>query len=417
MKKIGAMVLTAVAVSSLAGCASAPASDDGTTITVWGWRNEEPWVKLIESYSAEGVTVEYKSYKSDEYNSVLQTGLASSSGPDIVMLRSYGGLDTLVAGGEIAALPEDFAGLQNIPANLVDGVRSVTDDKVYGVPFQSVTANVLYNKTLFEEHDLDVPETWDDFIALSETLKNEGVTPLAAGAHDSWILPIYRDLFGASDYNGPELAEKMLDGTTDFTDPGYAAANERLLELQPYFPAGYEALTYVDANALFSSGKAAMYPGGIWELTNFQKAMPDVELGLFNPPRANGSGEPFAMGYLDGAIGMSARLEGAEKDAALAYLEWIGSAEFGEGVANDLLAIPAVDGVEPSDPLLAEAAKQFAANPTPYLTYVHFDYGTPSGTTLEYDNLQKMMIGQITPAEVGEAVQAGISQWFEPGNG
>ncbi|MGO2747556.1 ABC transporter substrate-binding protein [Microbacterium sp.] len=412
MKKLLGVTAVVVVAGSLIGC-SGPAASDDEVLTVWGWRTDKPWVELMESYKGDGFTVDYKSYKAEEYNQILQTGLSSSTGPDIVMLRSYGGLDTLVAGGGVAALDEDFAGLAEIPDNLVDGVRSSKDGKVYGVPFQSVTANVIYNKTQFDALGLSEPATWSEFIALNDELLAQGVTPMAAGALDSWILPIYRDLFAASAYGGPAFAAELLAGETTFEDDRYTEANQTLLDLTKYFPRGFEGINYADANALFISGEALQYPGGIWELTAFNEAMPDVELGLFNVPSVSG-GEDFAMGYLDGAIGMASGLEGKKLENAQSYLEWIGSTEFGQRIADDLLSIPAVGGVTPADPLMAKASEAFAASPTPYLTYVNFDFGTPTGTSLEYTGLQKMVIGDLKPAQVGAEVQAGIAQWFEP---
>lgn len=407
-----------MAVLMLAACGGGANPSDGAAekLSIWGWRADEVWVELMESYPNDEIEIEYTSFKAEEYNQILQTGLAGTTGPDVVLLRSYGGLETLVAGGEIAALPEDFEGLKDIPENLIDGARSNEDGNVYGIPFQSVTANIMYNKDEFARLGLAEPTTWAEFIAVCEAIVADGKTPLALGALDSWILPIYRDLFGAAAYDGPAFAESVRDGSADFTSPKYAAANQVLLDLIPYYPANFEGMSYVDANSLFSSGSALMYPGGIWELHAFQEVA-EFELGLFNAPRVTGDGEPYAMGYLDGAIGMSSSLEGAQKEAAEDFLKWVGSADFGQKIADDVLSIPAVNGVTPSDPLLNIATVQFSANPTPFLTYVNFDFGTPSGTSLEYDNLQKMMIGQLTPDEVGAAVQSGISQWFTPSNG
>lgn len=411
---ISAALVGAVLVAS--ACSSTGESPESDPLSMWGWRQDDVWNQLIAAYNATdpAVPVEYQGYLATEYNTVLQTGLSGGDGPDLMMLRSYGGLETLVAGGSVAALDGEVEALEALPSDVLDGARSIQDGHVYGVPFQLVTANILYNVELFSEHGLEEPATWEEFIAICDTLQSAGVTPLAAGVLDSWVLPLYRDLFGAADYDGPDFLERVRSGEADFTDPAYAQANQTLSDLTQYFPQGFEGLSYVDANSIFLSGEAAMYPGGIWELSTFQ-AEGTVEMGLFNVPRTDGSSDaPYAMGYVDGAFGMNADLDGAAKDGAIAFLEWAGSAEFGSAIANQTLALPAVPGVEPADPLLAKATAAYYENPTPYLTYVGFDYGTPSGTSLEYDNLQRLLLGQITASEVGDNVQAGISQWFTP---
>lgn len=410
-----ALALTACSTST--GNAPDGRTGDPDVVTIWGWRQDAPWVDLIESYNETdpAVPVEYRGYLAEEYNTVLGTGLSGSSGPDVMMLRSYGGLQTAVAGGAIASLTEDdVPGIARYAEENLNGARSVEDGELYGVPFQVITAGVFYNQEIFDELGLEEPATWDDLMSVVQTVKDAGYVPFAAGAVDSWMLPILRDLFAASEYGGPEFVQALLDGSEDFTNPAYTAANEVLLGLREYMPQGFEGVSYADNQALFVSGQAAMYPGGIWEAAYF-KGEGGMTLGLFNVPHTDGStAEPFAMGYVDGSLGMSAQIEGAEREAALEFLRWTTTQEFGQAVADDLMAIPTVPGVEPQDPLLAEATEMYASNATPYLTYVNFDYGTPSGTSLEYDLLQKMMLGQIAPADVGVGVQEGIAQWFTP---
>lgn len=400
----------------LTGCSSSGSNGGSgqTTLTVWGWLNQPAWMKLVQSYSAPGVKVVYRNFQSTQYDKQLETGLASSSGPDLFMTRSYGGLTTLAAGGKVAALPSDFAGFKNISKNLISGFTSNDDGKIYAMPVDSVTANIIYNKAMFAKYGLHPPTTWKQFIALNDTLKSKGVVPMAATAKEDWILPIYRDMFGASEYGGPKFAQDLLSGKAKFTDPGYTAANQTLKNLAPYFPKGYTGMAYADGSSLFESGQAAMYPGGIWELQGIEQAMKGTELGLFNVPRQVGTGAPYVMGYLDSGMGMSAALTGAKKTAAEGFLSWVGSKKFAQPLADSIGLMPCVSGVVPRDPLLAGATKGFAENPTPFLSYVYFNYGTPSGLNLEYADLQKMMLGQMTPAQVGQAVQSGVSQWFKP---
>lgn len=396
--------------------AQSPAAPGGTvTLTAWGWNQDAEWGGTVEAFNKaqDQFKITYRGYKADEYNSIIQTGLSGSSGPDVLMLRSYGGLETLVAGGLIS--PIEVSAMSDFAEDVVAGATSREDDKLYGVPFAVQTAGIFYNKDIFAEQGLNPPKTWSEFIQINDKLLEAGITPIATTVSSSWMLPIVRDVLTASVYGGPALAQDLLSGAAEFTDPRYEAANQQLLELKKYFPANVDGVSNSDAQTMFASAKAAMFIGGIWELNFFRSEMPDLNVGVFSAPRADDSGDtPYTMGYVDGSWGVSAKLPDEKKEAAQAFLEWVAGEEYGMEVAESVLQLPANPKVEPGDEILAQVAKDFQENPVSYLTYVNFDYGTPSGTSLEYDALQRMMIGSTTPAGVGQELQEGISQWFTP---
>jgi raffinose/stachyose/melibiose transport system substrate-binding protein len=45
---------------------------------------------------------------------------------------------------------------------------------------------------------------------------------------------------------------------------------------------------------------------------------------------------------------------------------------------------------------------------------IDFRYGTPLGSDLEAEGLQKMLLGKQSAAQVASDIQKGISQWFHP---
>lgn len=66
--------------------------------------------------------------------------------------------------------------------NINDGYREVVtyDGGVYGTPADtSNAAGVIYNTKVFAEHNIEIPTTWDEFLAVCETLKNAGIIPVA----------------------------------------------------------------------------------------------------------------------------------------------------------------------------------------------------------------------------------------------
>jgi len=58
-------------------------------------------------------------------------------------------------------------------ANLQPGVDSLTiDGKIYGFPSEGDTAWLFYRTDLLAEAGLEVPQTWDEFLAAAQTLNN-----------------------------------------------------------------------------------------------------------------------------------------------------------------------------------------------------------------------------------------------------
>ena len=165
-------------------------------------------------------------------------------------------------------------------------------------------------------------------------------------------------------------------------------------KLKPYLPDSAVGVAYTDAQILFTSGKAAMFPGGSFELGFFQKQNPSLKMGVFEVPAPDGSPstKPTTTGYADGAFGVSARSDA--QDASKELVKWMSTKEFGQLVADKIKQLSAVPGVTYADPLLKQMADSYAKNPTPYLLLVDFRYGTPSGTDVLGTGLQELLLGK-----------------------
>ncbi|MEQ4209485.1 extracellular solute-binding protein [Actinopolymorpha sp. B17G11] len=391
---------------------------DETTLEVWGWRQEDvaAYEKIFQIYedAHPGVTVEYVPYKADEYDTILRTGLSDKSGPDVAQLRSYGLLQPLVASESLVALDDEVKGLAKFPEEILDGARGVDDRQIYGVPFALQTLHVIYNKAIFDDHGITPPETWGDMITAFTTLKDAGVIPLAATVTDTWMLPIQQEIFGASTYGGYAYLEQMLAGKATFTHKPWVDSLTTWKDTSQFWEHKFEGVNYADAQALFTSGKAATFPGGIWELAVFAQANPDLELGIFNvPPPPNAAvSETLVPGYVDGSFGVSAK--SPDQEAALDLVRWMATPEFGQAFTDELRQISAVPGVEPSDELLAQALEAHLANPSPYVTYAYFSSGEPTAWDLASEGLSNFVLGQSSAQQAGDHIQQGVDQWFEP---
>jgi raffinose/stachyose/melibiose transport system substrate-binding protein len=416
-----AVLAVAAMMAGSAACTATGSSNDNggdVTLSVWSWRPEDAaiykqiFAKFHESHPH--ITVDFKPYKSTEYNTILSTGLTQAGGPDVAQLRAYGGVQPLIQAGDLAPLDGQVAGLSNFETAALDGARGKKDGKVYGVPLEMSTFQVYYNKDIFSKYQLQPPTTWDQMIAAARTLVNAKVTPFAAAGKDTWLLPLYKDTFAATRYGGPDFEKKVLAGQAKFTDPSYVASLDVLNQLKPYFPKDQMGLGETDVQTLFATGKAAMIPEGSFALAPLKAINPDLNLGVFNVPPAPGAvvDKPLQVGWVDASYGLNAK--SAHQKEALELLQWMTTTDFGKLVADNLKQVSLIKGVQSSDPLLGQMVSSYRTDPTPYLMLVDFRYGTPLGSDLEAAGLQKMLLGQQSATQVANDIQTGISQWFKP---
>lgn len=384
-------------------------------LTFWSWRQEDraQYEQFIDTFEAAnpGITVTFETFEAANYNTILSTALAGGTGPDLMMVRAYGGLENVASAGYLEPLSaETIPALSGFAATALQAETMRSDQKLYAVPFASQTQLVVYNKGIFDANGITEPQTWDELIAASQKLKDAGIMPFANGTATAWQNEtIVFDL--TSSIMGKGFYDDLMAGKADFTDARFVEALTDLKAITQYFPDGFIGLDYPSAQQLFSSGMAAMFAGGSYELATFATQNPDLELGVFAAPGKTAEDEKLVGLYYDG--GYAANANGANKEAALKFLNFVASQEFGQAFANSLNNISTIPGVTFDNPLLAEVA-ELNKSSIPYLMLVHFRYGEPSGSVLLQTEVQKLLAGQTTPEAAGKAITDGLAAWYEP---
>jgi raffinose/stachyose/melibiose transport system substrate-binding protein len=420
-----AALTVASAIVALAACSPSSSSKDAggsggsknVTLSVWSWRTED-----VAAYNAifavyekahPGTKVDFKSFKNTEYNLILTTGLAGSGGPDVAQVRSYGQLQPTIASKSLLPL-DGVVDLSTWDPNVVKSAKGKVDGKLYAVPLAKQTVQMYYNKDIFAKNNLTPPTTWAEFMADNVALKKAGVVPMAVGAKDAWTLPMLHQTLAAPRFGGSTFETAVTTGQKTFNDPDWVASLDVVNKLKPYMPDSVVGVAYTDAQILFTSGKAAMFPGGSYELGFFQKQNPTLKMGVFQVPAPDGSPTmaPTTTGYADGAYAISAKSH--NQAAGKELVKWMATKEFGQLVADKIKQLSAVPGVSYSDPLLKQMADNYTKNPTPYVLLVDFRYGTPSGTDVLGTGVQEMLLGKKNASAISTDLQTGVSQWFKP---
>ncbi len=385
-------------------------------LTFWSWRQEDraAYEQFIDTFEAAnpGITVKFETFEAANYNTILATALAGGTGPDLMMVRAYGGLENVAAAGYLEPLTtETVPALAEFSAASLAAESGRADGTLYAVPFASQTQLVIYNKALFDANGIAEPQTWDELVAASQKLKDAGVIPFANGTATAWQNETVTFGLGSS-LMGKDFYDELMAGTTDFTDERFTGALAAVADVAAqYFPDGFIGLDYPSAQQLFSSGMAGMFIGGSYELATFKTQNPDIELGVFAAPGKAAEDEKLVGLYFDG--GYAANAAGANKEASLKFLNYLASKEFGQAFADTLSNISTVPGVTFDNPLLAEI-NELNQSSIPYLMLAHFRYGEPSGSVLIQGEMQKLFSGQTTPEAIGTTLTEGLAAWYEP---
>ncbi len=417
-----ATLSSVVALTACAPSGADSSSEDGgakKTLTVWSWRveDEAAYNKIFDVYekSHEGVTINFKPFKATEYNKILATGLAGSDGPDVPQVRSYGQVQATIASDALVPL-DGKVDLSGWDENVLASAKGKEDGKLYSVPLARQATVMFYNKGLFEKNGITVPTTWDEFMAANTKLAAAGITPIAVGAKDDWTLPIVHEVVGGATFGGADFQKAVLAGEKDFTDPQWVASVKILEDLEKFMPKSVTGVAVTDAQTLFSAEKAAMFPGGSFDLATLQKANPQMQVGVLEVPPAPGApsgAEPTTAGWADGNFAVSKKSKNQAE--ALELVKWMATKEFGQLVADEVKQISAVPGVENKDEVLKQIGTNYDKNGSPYLLLTDFRYGAPSGTDLLGKGIQEMLLGKKDAAAVSKDLDTGVKTWFKPG--
>ncbi len=384
-------------------------------LTFWSWRTEDKWaydriLRVFEQRNP-GIKVEFVPFKQTEYNTILSTALAAGKGPDIIHLRAYGGLEAFTAPGFIAPLDfESVPELKTFSRVILEGARGRKDGKIYGVPFASQTLVIFYNKKVFAQHNLSVPKTWDEFLTVLKTLKDKGVLPVANGGKEGWTLEVMSGVIAPNFYVGTSFFDAVTRGQTSFKDPTYTSALARMLELRPYMHSNFMGVDYATMQQLFLNEQAAMFIGGSWEIGFFRTQNKNLDFDVFAAPPLKAGQTPWVSSYDDGNYGINAKTP--LTDAALKFIRFTATREFGQMFTDLLAQLSAAPGVVVKDPVL-QHVQELSRKSTPYIMLVGFRWQAPTGSTLLQSALQAMLAGQKTPEQVGEEVTRGLSVWVD----
>lgn len=358
MKKAGLFLAAAVmAAGLLTGCQGntkkADGQDDKTgsgskvtmTVSCLTGGNNEAYAELIQKEIEEfnnsnpyNVELVQEAYSNEQYKTKITTLMASNAQPDIFFTFEAGFLQPFVEGGKVYPIGDAIEADSEWSAKYED--KSVFgpvtyDGKIYAVPNTRQIVVMTYNKKLFEEAGAKVPETYDEFLAACEALKNNGKIPLVVPCQEAWYAgQLLQQL--ANGIGGSELFEKTSAGETDWTDSGYVEAGKRLSELvaKGYLPDGFLGMTPNEGFEKFNNGEAGMMMNLTSAITMFNAKDNPIydDIDFFVLPAENEAAKGVNVGSTGQMYAVSSKAENTE--AACAFVKQLTDMRFQQELVN-----------------------------------------------------------------------------------
>jgi multiple sugar transport system substrate-binding protein len=378
--------LLAAALTAVVLLATACGDDSGgggeTTDTIKLYNDKGAWEQFFRdvgqlSQQEIGLGMEPVGYTDEPtYEAFIKASFRTNVKPDLFTWTTGHRLNEIVQEGVIADTTELWdRAIAN--GDLSESLRPyyTIDDRQYCVPLNVAYWVMFYNKHVFDEHGLEPPTTWDEFINVADTLKENGVTPFY---HTSVLFSFvwFQQLLVGSD---PALYEALSNGTASYTDPGVVAVME---EWKQMIDNGYfsDPGDQTDPAAQLKSGDVAMGNWGTWFNTSMtqQEMVPGEDYGMFFIPNRNPQNGQTAMLFESGPLCM---LDDAPyRDESMRYLEWwVGptAQDLWANSRGDVSGNPKVDIPDPGLNEITQAAsggdyvlynRYFEATPAPVLT-------------------------------------------------
>ncbi|PYE45630.1 extracellular solute-binding protein [Paenibacillus barcinonensis] len=273
------------------------------------------------------ITLEVQKLPDDQYNTSVRTKLAAGQGPDIFWIfpkNAAGGVIDFAKAGFAADL-SDLKFWDNISEGAKNDMSF--EGKPYGVARGLDFLGVYYNKELLQQAGYsEFPKDWSSFLELCQKLKDAGITPIAMGDKDPWVIQfgMYQIAANMVYPNDMDFDVKLQKGETSLTDAKWVQTISKYKELydKNYVVKNSLGIGSAQSAQLFIDGKAAMTFTGTWDYASMtSKGAADFTRGFASLP-GNDAGKPVYVSAATSA-GYALNAKSANLDAAKQVLNYL----------------------------------------------------------------------------------------------
>jgi raffinose/stachyose/melibiose transport system substrate-binding protein len=343
---------------------------------------------MIERYREQNPDVDFQtSYAPvDQLQSSLRPQLASGNAPDIHTVWPGNGnalaMVPLVSANLLVPL-SDQPWADKIPESYKP-VFTVDDETYFFAPTSSMIG-AIYNKKVFEDLGLQIPQTWDELLSTCEEIKADGKHPIALGNQTPWVTQLINYALVASTVfaKNPDFAEQHLEGETSFPESGWRDAFEKYMELNErgYFNPNPLGTTYEQQLQMVASGEAAMCvqtSGGIPQIEGYGEP---GQFAMFAFPGVNDPEKVWIPAAAGNGFGVNTKSDHVEESKA--FVTFLAETKNMNDFANMTSGLPLIPNEQFEVPRSLESMMPFVEQdksvpymdqrwPNPEVQQVHF---------------------------------------------
>ena len=448
-RKVLAAALTATMVggmfSTVAGAEEAKniptLTTDPLEITLWDISTEDPSKTICEDAVAR-FTADYPNIKvnevhqqNDNYTQQLVVAMSSKQAPDMYIHWGGGPMVEYYKSGFVNDITDMFNTYDH-PDYIDAAVAQASyDGKVLSIPYGGLSGcDIFYNKTIFEEVGVEVPETIDELEDVCDKLLEAGYVPFTLANGSKWTGSMYYMYLVARHSGNDEFnAAYAQENGGSFTSEAFIWAGEKIQDWveKGYFNEGFNSLVTDNGEdrALLYDNTCAMMLHGSWQERSIMadsQEWADANLGVFRFPEdaeakekgvpqnveigtAIGNGFSFNCWKEDGSVDQE------KLDACYVLAtQYFNDDTYNNDQMTKAQTIPSIKGYEDKidDPLMKTIADVFFNASNVQLWY---DQYLPASVTEVHKNCMTELFGlDKTPEEIGQeqdaAMQAALAE-------
>lgn len=340
------------------------------------------------------------------YQTNIQQSLQGGDAPAVFTWWTGSQLEELVKNDLVEDLSDQWDSY--VDEGVSDQIKDAlsVDGKVYGAPLNVLYNGIFYHTDIFEENNISIPTTFEEFLDVCEKLKSNGITPIGIGnTWQSFCWP--QAIMGSMD---PDLYDEWTNGEVAFNDN---RVKEIFYTWADMLDKGYFSDVQQDQVKDFSGKKVAM----MYQATNLLNTL-NNEYGLssgkdmdaFLMPSVEGTKNTIFYEVAPLVVGKNS----SNKEAGKEYLKAYYSNDVQQEYA-DKTGMAATTNVSFSDPiskLFTDSANDDAKTALKLRYYEQF---TPAIVNLSIDEYWKIA-ATPTKDQVDESLDVIQKAWEEEQN-